>query len=507
MRNFTTRLIASAILAIAPSLASAWGTLDKPATVYSHKGEVCLLKTARTSDGKTYVSWLQWSEQQGWGYDLHLQLLDKDGTPLWDEESLAVETQLNTSWTADYSLVAAPNGDAILSWADARSEEGSDYPQGHEPVLYRINQNQEYVWSDDGITLGPEFMFPPTLYMFGENLYAILQNASDYGPSKIVRIKDDGSFAFEPKVFAGQLAPTDGEDFIAVQQDSKGTVAMRYNSDVEPVWDEPAVISEYLYSGYEQDPYRICPDGQGGIAVTFARALDFTHLPVVNHVSADGEATFGPSVDVIPEDNMIGDYDYPLVGVNPDTETILAIWNRSGGGTEDIGAQKFDYFGERLFNEDGVALVEKEDPAGYAYGPIAIYPLSDDEWFICYADELWWANNVLHFACFNNEGKEVWNHAAPDAASISDPNFNLVDGVFTFSYIGEETDENWNTTYQIRTIQFDIHSTAIREISDLSSADGKVEYYSINGAKLNNPIKGVNIVRKADGSTDKIFVK
>ena len=506
MKNFTTKLIASAMLASCPALASAWGTLDSPETVYSLDNEVACLKTARTSDGKTYVSWLQWSEQQGWGYDLHLQLLDEDGKPMWDEESLAVETQRNASWTADYSLVAAPNGDAILSWADARSEEDAEYAQGHEPVLYRVNQKQEYVWSDDGITFGPEYMFPPTLYMIGEDLYAILISSSDYGPSKITRINADGTLAFTPKEFAGHLAPSEGTDFISVDSGSKGTVAMRYNRDVEPVWDEPAVVSEYLYSGYSRDPYRICPDGQGGVAVTFARALDFSHLPVVNHISADGEATFGPSVDVIPEDNMVGDYDYPVIGVNSDTETILTIWNQSGAGKGVIGAQQFDYFGERLFGDDGIAFAEKKDASGYSFGPIALYPMNDEQWFVCYADEQWWAHSVLHFACYDNNGSNAWDYEAPEATSITDPSFSYDDGVFTFTCINEETDDDWNTVYKIQTIQFSPATVGV-DMTTVSNVDGNKEYFSINGTRLDRPAKGINIVRCEDGSTRKVLVK
>lgn len=505
MKKFTTRLIASAMLASFPVLASAWGTLETPETIYSLGNEVSSLKTARTSDGKTYVSWLQWSEQSGWGFDLHLQLLDESGKPMWDEESLAVETHRNASWTADYSLVVASNGDAILSWADARSEEDAESAYGHEPVLYRINQQQEYIWSDEGITFGPEYKFPPTLYMIGEDLYAILLSAEDYGPSKITRINADGSFAFTPKEFAGHLAPSEGSDFISVGSGSNGTVAMRYNRNVEPVWSEPAVVSEYLYSGYARAPYRICPDGQGGVAVTFARAIDFTHLPVVNHISADGEATFGQSVDVIPEDNMVGDYDYPLIGVNTDTETILTIWNQSGAGKGAIGAQQFDYFGERLFGDDGIAFAEKEDGAGYSYGPIALYQMNDN-WFVCYADEQWWAHSVLHFACYNNDGSNAWDYEAPEATSITDPSFCYEDGVFTFMCINEETDDDWNTTYKIQSIQFEPKTVGIDKIS-ASDANGEKQYFSINGTRLDRPAKGVNIVRNADGSTSKVFVK
>lgn len=511
MRIFTAKSIISAMLASVPAIACAWGSLDSPASVYSLlNSEIGSMKSARTADGKTYISWLQWSEvgEGMTGYDVHMQLLDENGSPMWGEKGLVVETRLNASWTAAYSLVVTPDGSAVVSWADARSAEGTDMETSsiHEPVLYKISQNQEFLWGTDGITFGPEYKYPPTLYMIGGNLYATILSSDDYGPSAIVRINEDGSFAFEPKEFFGTLAPSEGTDFISIYAGSKGTEAMRYNSDVEPVWSESAVVSEYLYSGYARDPYRVASDGNGGIVVSFARALDFTHLPLVQHISADGEATFGSSVDVIPEENMLGDYDYPIVGINPDTETILSVCNNYGGGNCNVLGQEFDLFGERLWGDTGKNLVSKESLSGYSYGPIMLAPISESEWFVVYADETGWAQSELHFACFDNEGRTVWDYASEGPLSITDPSFDFSDNVFTFLYTSSEYDDDWNETYSINTIRYEITATGINQISD-NVKNGVKEYYSVNGVRLERPAKGLNIVRYEDGTTEKIMVK
>lgn len=508
MKKSFTKAMSIAILAATPSLASAaWGTYETPSELYRlADSEIASLHTAMTPDGKMYASWLQWSEHTGWGFDLHLQLFDADGNPMWDEETLAVETHRNASWTADYSLVVAQNGDAIVSWADARSEEdaeGSAY--GHEPVIYRINQQQEYVWGDEGLTFGPEYKYPPTLYTFGGDLYAVLLSAEEYGPSKFVRLKEDGEFDFEPIEFKTQLIPCEGTDFIAIYNDSEGTVCMRYDRDLKEVWEKPAVISQYMYTGYGRNPYNTKPDGEGGFAITFARALNFSHLPIVQHISADGEPTFGPSLDVVPEDMVIGDLDYPVVGINTDNESILCAWNGYGGGEAAVGAQLIDYFGESMWGDLGKDLVMKETASGYSYGPIDIESLGDNRWFVCYADETGWAASVLHFACFDNEGKTVWDYTDGVPTSIDRPSYTFENGKFSLTYICEETDDDWNTTYYIKNIVFDTNNPSGIAVNNAKT--GENTYYSIDGTRLAKPTKGINIIRNADGTTSKLMIK
>ena len=200
-----------------PMLANAgWGTTEQPEKLYAHDGEIASMKTARTADGKTFITWLQWSGTAGWGYEMHMQLLDIEGNPLWGESGMVVETKRNASWTADYWLVATPEGDAVVSWADARYEEEAEYADGHVSVLYKISQDQEQLWGEDGLLLGDEYKYPATLYMFGEDLYAIMQPNDDYAPSKLVRLDSDGEFAVSPIEFAGQLIASEGTDFIGV---------------------------------------------------------------------------------------------------------------------------------------------------------------------------------------------------------------------------------------------------------------------------------------------------
>ena len=49
--------------------------------------------------------------------------------------------------------------------------------------------------------------------------------------------------------------------------------------------------------------------------------------------------------------------------------------------------------------------------------------------------------------------------------------------------------------------------TAINEVVDATTeGEGAVEYYSINGVKLNAPQAGLNIVKYANGVVRKVFI-
>ena len=78
---------------------------------------------------------------------------------MWGEEGIVLETKPNASWYADYSVVATPEGDAVISWADAREDSEGDY-QSQTPVLYKISQQKEMLWGEDGVFLGSEYEFP-----------------------------------------------------------------------------------------------------------------------------------------------------------------------------------------------------------------------------------------------------------------------------------------------------------------------------------------------------------
>lgn len=452
---FAAGLVITAVVMFSPDMKAEWGTLEAPGILMSVvDDEAAVMKTARTADGKTFVSWLR--QAATGGYDLNLQLLDANGEPMWGENGIVVEDKPNASWTADYWMVVSPEGDAIISWADARSDDELKDKHSHDPVLYKVSPKKEMLWGLDGITLGSAFQYPPRLYRFGNDIYCMLLN--DYAPSKITRLNKEGTFAFEPVELSGQLIASEGTDFLSVYTGEEGTEAMRYTRDIKPVWNQPAVLSTYAYNGYELQPYTLVSDGKGGAVVSFSRDLgELSHMPVVAYVTADGNAVFGKSVDVI--DSEDGDHEYNILAVNTETETILSTWEYSMDFDRALDGQMMDYSGNRLWGAQGKFLMDKESKSGFGYGPIAAYPLNGDKWLVVATDMQAGSQSLLYFNIYDSKGNLLDSKCTREATDVEDCWTYLEGDDFYMMYVNTSSDDDKVLHSRIMTIKMNLATT------------------------------------------------
>ena len=479
--------------------------------MYESELELYNYKAARTSDGYVYVSWVAYGGIPRHGYNLYIQRYSPDGEKLFGENGLVLDTHASPSWMADNSLVVDSEGNAYVSWADSRHEENEGVENFYEmfPVIYKVSPSGESLWGGtEGLEMGgeEEYSYPPILYMLNDNLYASLIAFNEWDPASLVRLNlTDGSFACNPIQKTGQLIESEGADFIIVYAGAEGTEAMRYTKDMSPVWNNPALVSTNIYGGYGRFPYDLVSDGMGGVVVSFERQVGlWYHMPIVQYIKSNGEAVFGEAVDVI--DTEMYEHDYCVIGVNTETEEIMAAWSISGGKTA-VGGQLLDYFGDRLWGDEGVILQEKESLSGYGYGTIVVWPLPESKWLVLYADEIGWANNQLYLSCVDENGEEEWLLPLGEPQDVSYPKFYFENGNLYLYYKNEFTDDDWNTTYYVRLITvkgiIDIESG----VNDITVKNDKPEFYSIDGVKSNHPVKGINIIKEKDGSVRKVYVK
>lgn len=115
---------------------------------------------------------------------------------------------------------------------------------------------------------------------------------------------------------------------------------------------------------------------------------------------------------------------------------------------------------------------------------IYYYPSSMQGFYqACKKDPTAYANSVTFYL---SEAGNVELGIRKDAAI---PNDWVIMDDFELYYLGKEA------------------PTAIDEVADAAEAQGAVEYYSINGVKLNAPQQGINIVKYANGQVKKVFIK
>ena len=145
------------------------------------------MKTIRTDDGKIILSWLRGENINNvFSYQLHLQIFDAQGNALFGDEGVIVCDKRTRTWTTDYALALAPNGDILLAYTDIRNDPDEE---NAETYLYRYTQAGEPVWDADGI------LFPsgkihenalsvediaPVMCVSGDNIYAAVNHTEYY---------------------------------------------------------------------------------------------------------------------------------------------------------------------------------------------------------------------------------------------------------------------------------------------------------------------------------------
>ena len=107
------------------------------------------MKTLRTDDGKIILTWLRGERTDNvFSYKLHLQIFDVNGNEMFGDEGIIVCDKRTRTWTTDYALALASNGDILLAYTDIRNDPNEE---NAETYIYRYNQQGQPVWPADGI--------------------------------------------------------------------------------------------------------------------------------------------------------------------------------------------------------------------------------------------------------------------------------------------------------------------------------------------------------------------
>ena len=427
MKRFT---LASVALAAAITASAQWNTDNNPVQIGTAT-KTSSPMVAMTQDGKMYISWRS-SARVGNAlcYSFpHLQLLDKDGKVLFGPNGLDVANHKSPSWCSTYSLVVTSDGCAVLSNADSRSEEAEELDRynAFTPVWYKINQDQEYVWGLDGLVLTDRTSSPFTdTYVVGDDVY-IQDHTTSYSETNYFNsVTPDGTLRFtEPLSIFGQVIPSVGTDFLTVNTGSDGVEVQRYTREGKSVWESPSTIASSSFGGHDLHPYKFGVDGKGGAFITWVRNVgNFGHTICTQHVTADGDPTFGlDAMDALSDENK--DIDYPKQAVDAKNGKALVTFAQNlGGGSFSFNVQLFNEEGDRLFGNDAKNIdIKYDDAAGWAFNNYGALSVGDGEWLVCYSNVVSWGNEKLYVARLDKDGNVVWKNQILTDSEISDVSF------------------------------------------------------------------------------------
>ena len=399
---------------------SGWKTSDKDETILDAKGtsEQVQPKVVKTDDGKIVLTWLRPEgedmDPSDFGYYLHLQIFEKDGKAMFGNEGLVVSSKPTLTWTSDYSLAPAPNGDILIAYWDRRNDpENDDFLEAY---LYRYDQEGKSVWSAEGVkvetekaTTEPSSDMSPDFCVSGENIYlGVSHYEGETGNYQIFRLKNDGSSAWESAlkldVTEAFLAPAkDGDIYLIYGNDSFGLAARRINADGKDVWSEPVTIEDTpVGSEYYMQAPLTATDEDGTLFLSYRRILKVTGYQVINRLSPDGSLMNEAKSCDGREDGDAGSAEMALYD-----HKALVVWgNRYGLNDYRLQANLFDADGNALW-EDKTSVLDLGNNDEWGLSPVKVIPQKDG-WVVLYGDATGWNSADFIVRKIDPEGKTLW---------------------------------------------------------------------------------------------------
>ncbi len=373
MRRIYVLLIVGLLMMIscAPIIIGQWTSNPAENTaITTMSGEQALPKIAVDSNGSAYVSWF--SNEAG-NYDVRLQRLDRDGNALWTENGVVVSNEPQDTWITDYDLAVDPSGYAVITFTDIRTGQSN-------PVGYRISPNGDMMWGQTGILLANDNNFDPSpkvcVTTVGNSIFA-WQSLPDSGDSQVRLQKispdgqllwNDGIILSEPGIdfTAPYLLPAEN-DFVYLiwhketgpyYAPNRGLYVQKLDANGSFMWTSDVEVYAPVPSG-PVVYLKMCRDDSGGIVFSWYRSIDITQFHCyVQHMNADGTISM-PADGVLASTSTARLHMYPAPAFLSQTQEIVLFFSEQDLNQNMRGmyAQKFDLQGNRLWGDEGIALI------------------------------------------------------------------------------------------------------------------------------------------------------
>ncbi len=319
-------------------------------------GENVIPKVASLPNGDTYIGFFS---QENGNYNVRLQRVNKEGIPYWDENGILISNHPSMTWLTDWDMTVSQDSCAILVFQDVRT--------GNNDIFaYKISPNGNFLWGADGLQLSNDDAFDaaPKVKITGLNNAIIAWSADN--ATKIAKISPDGDMLFggneivlsenDIAISWPQILPVGEDDFILKFYKDSGQpwspirkiYAQRYDSDGEPVWENPASINESAGLQAWEQILPICPDGNQGFFISWHDDRDMDNIPQVylQHVLNDGSLGYiQDGIQVSHRPNRLAFKS--ILSFDEENQKVSIYWRETdiAQGVDGIYAQQFDLEG------------------------------------------------------------------------------------------------------------------------------------------------------------------
>ncbi|HPY96414.1 MAG TPA: carboxypeptidase regulatory-like domain-containing protein [Candidatus Cloacimonadota bacterium] len=330
--------------------------------------EEVIPKIAYAPNGNVWVSWF--SGENG-NYNVRAQMFDFDGNITFAEGGILVSDHPQMSWLTDWDMKVDSQGNAIIVFLDERTGSLDIY-------AYKISPTGEFLWGEDGIALCNDSAedYTPTLGITDQDNAIVAWMTDD--DTRMQKVMANGTLAFtSPMVFHedgvaiswAEILPRENDSFIFRYAKDSGPfwavtrhlMAQKYDSNLQPVWAQPTVITDQGGISSWTQHFPTAPDGEGGFVICWHEDRDMNNMSnvYVQHVMADGSVGFAAN-GIQPTGNFSTQHFYPTIAYDQNGGETWLSWmeTNEAQGNRGIRVQRIDSNGNSLFGLDGYAIVQ-----------------------------------------------------------------------------------------------------------------------------------------------------
>jgi len=348
--------------------------------VVTTAGEQVVPKVATGIDGTT---WFSWYDNAGGNYDVRIQLLDREGTPMFDPAGILVSDLSSDTWVTDYSLITDTDGAAVLAFNDMRAG-------NFDPFAYKVSTAGDMVWFADGVALGPsegDDFFPKIARApGGETVYAWERVSGGDTSNEVIlqRLTPAGApmwgtgLVIEGVVDARAVRPwiaaaSDGTVIVIwmdtpdIMSYDRTIFARKIDAGGAAVWGTDTIVVDDQELPFFYDPVLVADDDGGAWVAWTAIIGGALSKSFVQHIDRDGQGTMPGGRLELSTSMSSHQYD-PALAFVATTGELVAAWREESGGESGIYAQRFTSTGVRGWATTGLELVPLSTELAYMGG-------------------------------------------------------------------------------------------------------------------------------------------
>ena len=395
-------------------------------------GEGIQPQVKATSDGGVYIAWIT-----DGNYHVYIQRLNLNGEIQFNDLGMLISDNPNSSWIAinHINLDVDSEDNAILTTVDQRTGIWEVY-------AWKISPEGDLVWGEDGIAVTDYGLvnMSPRISILADNS-VIVSCTQDDSKVFIQRILPEGNLFFDE----GLIIENETQAFIVPQSikssydsfliqwigQSPGwpiyseIFLQKFSLNGETIWDEPTTVMESTVLPMGNFSQQLIANLDGNSFSAWTQFSGNVQNAVVQLISEDGDLVWDNEIDLSTNSSHFRMS--PKVILSDESHNLIAVWKETNGSQTQRGivAQKLDESGTRMWNSNGINIVELNSE--YDYLDLSPVGFGEDV-VVVYMEQSVNMNSDIFAKRIGPEGDFIWESEITTITNSENPKSDLMIG-------------------------------------------------------------------------------